>query len=211
MKKLIILVGIVCLSTLIQAQVKVETFDSNKWQWVERSSKKNSVVINDGVMTLTTLKFDKKADTWHQIATTFGRVPMRANDNYKLTVKAILPTNSTSWSFYFNVTKNCLQIEEGETAIEGWMALAFVGNYYMLSLGNGLLDGKLPVKFQKKNQPIEIVLTKKGGTAIIEINGMEIFNDKCVLTEPCIGFRSASLKQSLIIEEVRVEQAAEDD
>lgn len=210
MKKLVILVAIVCFSTLVQAQVKVETFDSNKWQWVERSSKMNSVVINDGVMTLTTLKFDKKADTWHQIATTFGRVPMRANDNYKLTVKAILPTNFTCWSFYFNVTKNCLLMEEGETAIGGWI-LTFVGNYYMLSLGDGLRDGKLPVKFQKKNQPIEIVLTKRGGTAIIEINGMEIFNDKCVLSEPCIGFCSASPKQSLIIEEVSVEQAAEDD
>lgn len=211
MKKLIILVGIVCLSTLIQAQVKVETFDSNKWQWVERSSKKNSVVINDGVMTLTTLKIDKKADIWHQRATTFGRVPMRANDNYKLTVKAILPTNLTIWNFYFNMPKNCLQMEEGETKFDG-LALLFIGNYYMLFLGNNeVRKEKLPIKFQRKNQPIEIVLTKKGGTAIIEVNGMEIFNDKCVLTEPCIGFCSASPKQSLIIDEVRVEQAAEDD
>lgn len=210
MKKLVILVVIVCFSTLVQAQVKVETFDSNKWQWVERSSKKNSVVINDGVMILTTSKIDDDADVWHKIAHTFGRVPMRAKDNYKLTVKAILPTNETIWNFYFNVTKNCLQMEEGETEIGGW-ALSFIGNKYTLIVSDGVHNGKLPVKFQKKNQPIEIVLTKRGGTAIIEINGMEIFNDKCVLSEPCIGFCSASPKQSLIIEEVSVEQAAEDD
>lgn len=212
MKRITIILGIMCVSTLIHAQSRTETFDDNKWQWTERTTKCNSVVINDGKMTLTTAKFDKKAtDIWHQIATTFGRVPMRPRDNYRMTIKAIIPTDDTNWSLLFNFPKNCLEMEEGETQFDGY-SLMLSGNEFVLAIGDGQKHtDKLPIKFQKKDQPFEIVITKKRNTAIFEINGMQIYKGDCQLTEPCIGFNVLEEKQSIIIDEVKIEQAEADD
>ena len=82
----------------------------------------------------------------------------------------------------------------------------------VLTLPDGrVLKDKLPGKLKKAdNFPFEFNIVKKGKNVTIEINGIQIFDDEYIMTEPCIGFM-VPLDNSLKIDEVSVEQASEDD
>lgn len=216
MKRIIFFVCALMTCAFISAEKKVENFETNKWNWIEGADKYKYVTIADGQMTLETVKLQKKVTQYQGAAKTFARIPMRAKDNYKLTIKLTVPEfgKKEVFSVLFNTHKACLEDEEngGNGIFVSWI-LKFVGQQYLLVYrtpeGVDLSKtDKLTIK-PGKNVPIEIVVTKKKKNASIEINGVEIFNDECELTENCMGF-VVPIGNKLIVNEVCVEQADQD-
>lgn len=211
MKRFSFCVALLCASLVSLAGVKMDTFDENKWQWLEGTDKYKYVSILDGDMTLETKKQEKGVDGVAGMAHTFARVPMRPRENYKLTIHAVMPYGIKSiWTLFFNTQKACLEIDEDYVPFTSY-SLMFWCNYYILNIGDGQKHSeKLPFKMKNKEFPIEIVITKTRKEAKIEINGVQIFKGECELTEPCIGFFVPE-KQKLIVSDVSVEQAEEED
>ena len=196
---------------------KVESFDKNTWRWLEGADKYQSVIIEDGFMTISAIKPYKKGTPYQNLAKTFTKLPLRPNDNFKVTIKYYVPNFQTDWLwFYFNTDKQCLQDDEGLGLFSTYI-LFIGGQDWGLNLGEyGGFNGKLPGKYkQKKDVPMQIVLEKKQRNFLIEINNVEIFNGECKISSPCVGFavplfankKPASIK----IDEITIEQAEEDD
>lgn len=236
MKRSLVCIAILCVSLASFAGVKIETFDDNKWNWTESSDKYKSVSIIDGNMILETKKKQKGVPDILAMAHSFVRIPARALDNYRLTIHAVMPKGMASWwTLFFNTSKECLTIDEEYTESFSSYALTFVGNYYVLGIGDemkqvdktlasagellilkilGIGDGmkhaeKLPFKMKNKEFPIEIVITKDYRKTTFEINGVQIFKGECEITEPCMGFM-VPVGHKLIISDVSVEQEEEE-
>jgi hypothetical protein len=203
---------------LISAQrTKVETFDKNTWRWIEEADKYQSISIEDGYLILSAMKANKKANAYQNMAKTYAKLPLHPNDNFKVTIKYVVPDFfATLYFIYFNTDKKCLQDDEALGEF-GTYVLSMGGSTWGLNLGPcGGFTNKLPGKFkQKKDVPMQLVLEKKHKKLVVELNGVEIFNDECQITSPCIGFgvplilgkKPASLK----IDEVVVEQVEEEE
>ncbi len=211
MKRILFCGALLCASIISLAGVKTETFDDNKWQWLEGTDKYRNVSIADGEMILETKKQEKNVPNIACVAHSFARIPMRSRDNYKLTVHAVMPHGiNSSWILFFNTQKACLAIDEDYVPFTSY-TLTLLGNYYVLDIGDGQKHSeKLPFKMKNKEFPVEIVITKTRKEAKIEINGVQIFKGECELTEPCMGF-TVPEKQMLIVSDVSVEQAEEED
>ncbi|MCQ2339293.1 MAG: hypothetical protein MJZ79_00705 [Paludibacteraceae bacterium] len=211
MKRVLFSAALLCASLISFAGVKTETFDDNKWNWTEGADKYKSVSIVDGNMILETNKIEKNVPDLLAQAHSFARIPMRARDNYKLTIHAVMPNGiKTFWVLFFNTGKKCLTIDEEYEDVPSY-SLTFFGNYYNLNIGDGQKHSeKLPFKMNGKEFPIEVVITKTRKETKIEINGVQIFKGECELTEPCMGFL-VPLKHKLIVSDVSVEQAEEED
>lgn len=216
MKRIIFFICALMTCAFISAEKKVENFETNKWNWIEGADKYKYVTIADGQMTLEAMKLQKKVTPYQSAAHTFARIPMRAKENYKLTIKLTVPEfgKKEVFSVLFNTNKACLEDEEngGDGEFASWF-IHFLGSRYYLVYRT--LEGvdksktdKLTIK-SGKNVPIEIVITKRRKNASIEINGVEIFNDECELTENCMGFL-VPINNKLIVNEVCVEQADQD-
>lgn len=210
MKRILFCAALLCASVFIFADVKTETFENNKWNWTEGADKYKSVFIDDGNMILETKKIEKKVPVLLAQAHSFARIPMRAKDNYKLTIKAIMPKGIAScWTLFFNTDKKCLTIDE-EYEDFPTCSLTFFGNNYHLIVGDGGIQyAKMPFKMDNKEFPIEIVITKTRREAKIEINGVQVFKGECELSNPCMGFLVPQ-RNKLIVSEISVEQDQED-
>lgn len=211
MKRSLVCIAILCVSLASFAGVKIETFDDNKWNWTESSDKYKSVSIIDGNMILETKKKQKGVPDLLAMAHSFVRIPARALDNYRLTIHAVMPKGMASWwTLFFNTSEECLTINEEYTESFPTYALTFLGNYYILGIGDGMKHAdKLPFKMKNKEFPIEIVITKDYRKTTFEINGVQIFKGECEITEPCMGFM-VPVGHKLIISDVSVEQEEEE-
>ncbi|MBR1787358.1 MAG: hypothetical protein IJ756_09410 [Paludibacteraceae bacterium] len=210
-KLFIFIASFICINAF--AEKKTDKLDNNKWNWIEGSDKYQTVAIEDGYMVLKANKKNKKASDYQNCAKTFCKLPIRGKDNYNLSIKCEVPEYNAKSIFtvFFNTDKKCMDDEEGN----GTFSTAYimmVGNYWLLTLPDGrVLKDKLPGKLKKAdNFPFEFNIVKKGKNVTIEINGIQIFDDEYIMTEPCIGFM-VPIDNSLKIDEVSVEQASEDD
>lgn len=231
MKRITIILVAICACLVVNAQKKIETFDENRWNWMEGTDKYTSVIIGDGQMTLKAMKSHNKTNIFtsnlitliksmkHKAdyintAHTFARVPMRAKDNFKLSVKVIIPEfGKENFTLYFNTSKDCLTDEEnGGTGNFSTYYLTLIKGTCHLYTGSNSSTSveKLPFKKNVKNFPMEITITKNRKETILEINGVQIFRGACDITEPCIGF-AVPTKQTLHVDEVVVEQASQED
>jgi len=212
MKRIVlsIIALILCLTTY--ASAKVDKMDDNKWNWTEFSSSKiGSVTFEDGYMVLNS-KILPKGNPFNQtdyikavnasMVKTYAQLPIRAKDNYKLTIKYIDPNYGQGiYQIYFNGSKGCI---EDEQCTSYFIQVAMGGQYTLPSFDGQIHMDKLPIK-GKKDVPMTFVLTKKGNEATIEVNGIELYSGVCPLTEPCIGF-CVLWKKTLKIDEVIVDQ-----
>lgn len=217
MKRILFLGIVLCTWFLASAQQKkIETFNKNTWRWIEEADQYQSVAIEDGYMVISNLKAYKKGTPYQNMAKTFAKLPLRPNDNFKMTIKYIVPEFFvTPYFIYFNTDKKCLQDDEGTGEFSTYL-LYFAGQTWGLNLGNyGHYSKTLPGKFkQKKDVPMEIIFEKKFQKLLIEINGIEIFNDECPINSPCFGFgvlRIGKKTVSLKIDEIIIEQDSEEE
>ncbi len=218
MKRLFFILSAVCICMITYAQrVKVESFDKNTWRWLEGTDKYQSVAIEDGFLTISSIKPYKKANPYQNSAKTYAKLPFRPNDNFKITINYYVPLFQSDWlTLFFNTDKQCLQDDEGLGQF-GTYTLFIGGQDWGLNLGDyGGFHGKLPGKYkQKKNVPMQIVMEKKQKNLMVEINNIEIFNGECKISSPCIGFMvplfAGKKPASIKIDEITIEQAEEED
>lgn len=241
MKKYLFFTLALCVYMLASAQnKKVETFDKNLWKWTEGTDKYQSVVIEDGYLVISNYQNYKKATPYQNLAKSYARLPLRPNDNFKLTIKYIVADyNLTSYSIYFNTEKNCLMDEEETNQFKTYQ-LHFNGPTWMLFLADSdeeqspentqvtvkdilgaILNirtsaaNTLPGKVKSKGEyPMELVLEKKSKNLSIEVNGIQIYDDECQITNPCMGFSVPLFNKKfsyIKIDEIIVEQADNND
>ena len=230
MKKICLLFALAFCAVLPSfASLKMDKMDDNKWKWIESADKYQSITYEDGYMLITAKKEYKHASDYQNMAKTFARIPMRAKDNYKLTIKCIVPNfYKDQYVILFNTSKQCLDDEESTGQFDTY-ALMMNGSNWILNIFktknwsdmsasrnvkgedgqvyNDVLPGKVK---NPKDYPMEFVITKSRNTAIIEINGIQIFKGDCELTEPCMGFM-VPVGSSLKVDEVIVDQVEEED
>ena len=73
MKRLFFILSAVCICMITYAQrVKVESFDKNTWRWLEGTDKYQSVAIEDGFLTISSIKPYKKANPYQNSAKNEG-------------------------------------------------------------------------------------------------------------------------------------------
>ena len=211
MKGFILSTMVLFMSVAAFASQKVDNMTENKLGWEEFSTKQGSVTFEDGFMILKSKQMPKikmfdMAATQKAISAsevkTFAKLPLRGNDNYKLTIKYIDPTfGQNFYNIYFNASKNCM---------EGDGCNAYIFSVGMKQYSLPAFDGythldKLPIK-GKKEMAMELVITKKNTEATIELNGIELYSGVCPLSEPVIGF-GVMMKKTLKIDEIIIEQA----
>ena len=217
-------IGCIFIALLICAtsfsQRRVETMDENRWHWKECSDKYQSVSFEDGYLAVTALKKNKKYTDYQNNAKTFARLPIRPNDDYKLTIKYIVQNYYNSWyTICFNTSKQCLD-DDDESGDFSTYYLQMFGPYWVLNVGDGQkhtekLQGKVKSK-EAKDYPMELFINKKHNKVEIELNGIQIFKGDCTMNEPCIGFMVPALPgilklykfgSTLKIDEIIIEQA----
>ncbi|MBR0064461.1 MAG: hypothetical protein IJQ06_02570 [Paludibacteraceae bacterium] len=205
----------VCLSASAARSKKVETFDANKWHWTENVDKYQYVAIEDGFLVIKNIKINKKATAYGRIAKSYARLPLRPQENFKLTIKYLLADyKKTYYWIWFNLDKQCLEEDVEPNAQESYF-LTQLGPQWILNIGDGQNhEDKLPGKVITKGEyPMEFVIEKRGRNASVELNGILLYEGEMRMTNPCIGFWSPlTAKNSYIkIDEVIVEQAEPDD
>lgn len=212
MKRIILstLTLVICLATF--AGQKVDGMDGHGWNWTEfYSAKIGNVHFENGYMILQSKTLPKgnpfnQAEYVKAVAAstvkTYAQLPIRPKDNYKLTIKYIDPNFGQGiYQILFNATKGCL---EDEQCGAFFLQIAMGGQYTLPSFDGQIHMDKLPIK-GGKDVPMTFVLTKKGNDATIELNGIELYNGICPLTEPCIGF-AVLWKKTIKIDEVIIDQ-----
>ena len=216
MKRISIIIAALCVCTIMSAQRKVDKMDENKWGWTEWADKYSSVTFEDGFMVIHNYKLHKGVKNIfdpRSLAYTFVKLPVRSNEDYKLTIKCIQPDLKNSvFTLFFNTSKKCLSDDAMLEEITS-SSIVFWGNKYQLIPMNQNKFETLPIKVTKNNRkdfPMEIVITKRNDKATIEVNGIQIFKGDCAITEQCMGF-AVPLKQSLKVDEIIVEQAERND
>ncbi len=215
MKRYYFIIAALCTCLFASAQSKkVETFDKNTWHWTEGADKFQSVAIEDGYLVIQNFKKNKKATQLQQMARSYAKLPLRPQENFKLTIKYSVADYYTTWyQILFNTSKQCLDEDAGD--FETYY-LFKLGPYWILNIGDGLKHtDKLPGKIKVKGEyPMEFVLQKKGRISTIELNGIQLYEGELKMTNSCIGFQVPLVnnKNSYIkIDEVIVEQADPDD
>lgn len=146
---------------------------------------------------------------------TFAKLPIRAEDNYKITIHYLSPVSFYPiYSILFNGNKDCLNDFEDEqnkcthnsiTVNNQAVNITYLNNDNVLQQKSD----QFPVKITKE-MPMTLTIEKKNNKAIIELNGIELLRGDCLLKEPCIGFQLFSPKQTLKIDEIIIEQNDED-
>lgn len=206
----------ICTLSIAQRTQKVETFDNNRWRWIEGVDKFHSVTIEDGYLVISNLRKNGDATDYQNLAKTFAKLPLRPNDNFKLTIKYLVPNyNDAEYSILFNTAKKCIMDEEEEGQFETY-GISMEGPKWELKLGKfGEKSDKLPGTVKVKNDyPMELVIEKKSRIVSIEINGIELFEDELEIKNPCVGFLVPlwdKKKSYLKVDEIIVEQAEEEE
>lgn len=215
MKRIYFILALLCVCAFVSAQSKkVETFDKNTWHWTENSDEYQYVNIEDGFLVIQNLKKNKKATKYQQIAKAYAKVPLRPQENFKLTIKYLVASYYGTFHYIlFNTGLQCFEDDEG--TFNSYF-LAIGGGAWGLNIGDSQKHtGKLPGKQKVKGEcPMEFVLEKKSRITTIEINGIQIYEGALPMTTPCIGFWVPlwSKKFSCIkIDEIIIEQADSDD
>ncbi len=213
MRKINLIIALLYVGLIsVSAQQKIDRMDDNKWNWHEGIDKCQSIEFDDGCMVIKALKKYKGGSWYQNMAKTFARLPLRAKDDYKLTIKCIVPDyKKCQYWVYFNTSKKCLDDEdEGNTGDFSTFRLLMKASNWVLDVGKKKkLKDKLPGKVKdNKNHPMEFVIDKKRKKVEIEINGIQIYKDECTLTEPCIGF-VVPVGSSLKVDEVIIYQNEE--
>lgn len=145
---------------------------------------------------------------------TLTKLPIDVRANFKLTISYIQPSSSYSsiYAILFNANRDCLNNDEDQSACLCNRILISNTGYcisYPGTTGNNLKSGNFPAKLSKRS-PMTLYIEKKNNRIIIELNGIEIFNDKCKLTETGFGFQLHN-KAKLMIDEIIIEQAETDE
>jgi len=216
MKRLFLSSMAILLGFTVLASQKVDRMEENKWNWTEYSSSMGNVTFEDGFMVLKSNSLPK-GNPFNQVdyikaveastVKTYAKLPIRPNDNYKVTIKYIDPNFGKGfYNIYFNVPKGCIEDNQCGSYV---FQVGLKGQYMLPSFDGQIHMDKLPIK-GKKDFPMTFVLTKKGKNATIEVNGIELYNGICPLTEPCIGF-GVLWKKTIKIDEIIVEQADYED
>jgi len=214
MKRIYFILCALCVFALAPAQnKKVETFDKNTWHWTEGSDKYQTVTIEDGFLLIHNHQKNKKATAYEQIAKSYAKLPLRPQENFKLTIKYFVADYNITWYWIlFNTNRKCLDEDADPTNLVESYLFNQISSYWALNLGDGQVHkGKIPGKVKQKGEyPMEFVLKKRSKLVTIELNGIQLYEGELQLTNPCIGFQVPlfNKKNSYIkIDEVIVEQA----
>lgn len=194
------------------SQQKIDRMDGNRWNWLVGSDKYKSVEFEDGYLVLTATKANKKLTDYQNEAKTFARLPLRAKDDFKLTIKCVVADyNNSEYVICFNTDKKCMDDEEEEGDF-GSYKLCMEGPEYKLMLNRDFeRSEKLPGRVKNgRDYPMSFTIEKKRDTAEIEINGIQIFKGECEITTPFIGFL-VPVGHSLKIDEIIIDQAENND
>ena len=217
MKRLLFVLCAFSACTLMFSQnKKVETFDSNRWRWIEGADKYQSVTIEDGYLVLYNHQTNKKETDYQNLAKSFAKLPLRPNEKFSLTIKYLIPNyNESEYQILFNTDKKCMMDEEEEGGFTSYI-LSMNGPEWTLLLGEyGESNDVLPGKVKSKEEyPMELVIEKKSRNVSIALNGIELYEGELKISNPCIGFFVPLFdkKNSYIkIDEVIIEQADGED
>lgn len=217
MKRLYFILVALCFCFVASAQnKKVETFDRNTWHWTEGADKFQSVSIEDGFLVIHNFKKNKKATAYENVAKSYAKLPLRPQENFKLTIKYIVADYNLTWSFIlFNTNKQCLDEDADPNQVESFL-LGKLGPYWALNLGDGKnRSGKLPGKVKQKGEyPMEFVLEKRSKNVTIELNGIQLYEGELQIKNSCIGFQVPLFNQKasyIKVDEIIIEQADRDD
>lgn len=144
---------------------------------------------------------------------TFAKLPINASANFKLTVTYIQPSVSFPiYAILFNANRDCLNNDDDPISCLYDRILISNTGYcisYQDATNKVLKSGNFPTKLSK-GSPMTLYMERKNDRIIIELNGIEILNDKCKLTEAGFGFQLHN-KATLKIDEIIIEQANQDD
>ena len=221
MKRTYFILCALCVCLFGSAQnKKVETFDKNTWHWTEGVDKYQYVMVEDGFLVIQNLQKNKKATAYQQMAKSFARLPIRPQENFKLTIKYLVSSYTLNiHQIMFNTSKQCLE-DDGVDGFESYM-FTFWGlggkATWMLNLGDGnnsseTLPGKMKVTGE---YPMEFVIEKKSRKTSIELNGIQLYDGDLSFSNSCIGFLVPFFDKKISyikIDEIIIEQAdAEDD
>lgn len=217
MRRIYFILATLCICMVATAQnKKVETFDKNTWHWTEGADKFQSVSIEDGYLVLQNFKINKKATAYDNVAKSYAKLPLRPQENFKLTIKYIVADYNLTWSYImFNTSKLCLDEDADPNTVESFFFGKF-GPYWALNIADGEQHkGKFPGKVKQKGEyPMEFVLEKRSRNVTIEVNGIQIYEGEMQLKNSCIGFQVPlfNKKASYIkVDEIILEQADRDD
>ena len=219
MKRIYFILSALCVCLLASAQSKkVEPFDRNTWHWTEHADQYQYVAVEDGNLVISNLKKNKKYSDYQNMAKSFAKLPLRPQDNFKLTIKYSVANYYITWyQILFNTSKQCLEDYEESGQFDTNMLL-MMGPDWVLGIDDGsgkAPSGRLPGKVKAKGEyPMEFVLEKKHKKVSIEVNGIELFEGECEISNPCIGFWTSFTSKgysTIKIDEIIIEQADADD
>lgn len=195
MKRLFSLMLLLTIVFTAKAQFKiVEDFEgSSKFNWSEYADKEMSTLIMGGYLELNKLSDDLAAIWCHT------DLPINPELDFKITAKLLVP-----------------KIEEGEKfgvlidRDEDFNKLAFLfepEKFMAYQYNDGIDKTKgetIRIKLKEgKNQTIDLVIERKGGSYIISYNNMEVFRWRKPLNSPYFAFFTTS---KLKVEEMTLEQ-----
>ncbi|MBR4963073.1 MAG: hypothetical protein IKY54_04140 [Muribaculaceae bacterium] len=195
MKKVILFVLLFPLAFSVAAQIKiVEDFEgSSKLNWTEYADKTMSTIVKNGTLDLDVLSKDVLA-IWCDTD-----LPIMPEQDFKITAKLLVPKIDDENKFGIIIDRdqdfNRLAFLFKE---DKFMAYQFCSGD-IKSVGESIRI-KLP---GGKNQRIEVVLERKGGSFIISYNNIEIYKWKRPFYSPNFSFYTTS---HLIVEEMVLEQ-----
>lgn len=216
MKRIFFILVVLSVCAFASAQgKKVETFNKNTWHWIESTDKYQSIKIEDGFMVISNIQNIKNGSDYQNLAKTFARIPLRPAENFKMTIKYLVPNyNECEYHILFNTDKKCMTDDEETGQFESY-SLSMNGPAYKLDLDDaGVFEDKLPGKVKQKGEyPMELVIWKQSKSTSIELNGIQLFQNELIIKNPCVGFIVPLFdkkKSYLKIDEIIVEQADSD-
>ena len=169
MKRLIIAAFFCAFASLITAQEQRETFERNSWNWQETATKKNSTIIQDGYLVITSKKGSNVVTT---------RFPMNVQRNFKMIAKILLPKyDKKSGLPVFGIVFDAAGTD-AFLIMPNLIGKNKTNNKKMTLFLNGeRQEQKMPFNANKKNAEVIITVESRGGKLSIDVDGMTVFTD----------------------------------